>query len=540
MADGNQTAANELLIATIPPSSRQTRLALLVIAILVLSFVASVPFASEQLTRIDSFVPTVEAIDFVADLATAILLFGQFAIIRSRALLVLASGYLYSALILTSHALSYPGAFAPNGLFQTGIHATPWLYNFWRFGFSAAVFAYAWMRNWAGERGEIRSSPARAVWLSVTAVVILVGMLTWAVTAEEPMLIPLLSDALHFTPAANDVPRGALLISLIAFVLLAVRGSSVLDLWLMVAVCGMVLEQTLMSFFVHTRFSFGHYSSRVFAVAVCTIVLIALLSETVKLYARLVRANRRLQRERASKLLNAQAAIAATIHQLRQPLAAIGFRSAAAKRLLAQTPPDTDEVQRIHNHITSATSHANEVLESMRALFEVADQPRTLVSVNKLVAESLRLVQHELEEHRIMVRRQLASDLPLIVGHKGQLEEVILNLVHNSIDAMGASATKRRILSVETKRQGLEELVISVQDTGLGIAQENIINVFDAFVTTKPKGKGLGLAIARMIIERHNGQISVRSDPGSGARFEIALPIQMTPNHEAPVIDQSP
>src|SRR5215469_11359860 len=148
MADGNQTAANELLIATIPPSSRQTRLALLVIAILVLSFEASVPFASDQLTRIDSFVPTVEAIDFVADLATAILLFGQFAIIRSRALLVLASGYLYSALILTSHALSFPGAFAPNGLFQIGIEATPWLYTFWRFGFSATVLAYVWMRNW--------------------------------------------------------------------------------------------------------------------------------------------------------------------------------------------------------------------------------------------------------------------------------------------------------------------------------------------------------------------------------------------------------
>jgi signal transduction histidine kinase len=349
-------------------------------------------------------------------------------------------------------------------------------------------------------------------------------MLTWAVTAAEPILFPLLSDAIHFTSAANYVPRGALLISLIAFVLLAVRRTSVLDLWLMVAACGMVLEQALVSFFVHTRFSFGHYSSRVLAVAVCTIVLIALLSETVRLYARLVQANRRLQRERASRLLSARAAIATTIHQLTQPLAAIGFSGAAAKRFLAQTPPDTDEVQRAHDNITSATSHANEVLESMRALFEDVDQPHTLVSANALVAESLRLVQHELKEHRIAVRTQLASDLPLIVGHKGQLEEVILNLVHNSIDAMGASANKRRTLSVETKQQDRDEVVISVQDTGLGIAQENITNVFDAFVTTKPEGKGLGLAIARMIIERHGGQISVRSGPGSGARFEIALP----------------
>src|SRR6516164_4828522 len=137
MADDSE--ATEFLIATRPPSLRQTRLALLVIVILVLTFVAVAPFATHQLTEIDSFIPTVEAIDFVADLATAVLLFGQFAIIRSRALLILASGYLYSALMLTCHPFSDPAAFAPNSVFQIGIEATPWLYNFWRFGFSATV-----------------------------------------------------------------------------------------------------------------------------------------------------------------------------------------------------------------------------------------------------------------------------------------------------------------------------------------------------------------------------------------------------------------
>ena len=114
------------------------------------------------------------------------------------------------------------------------------------------------------------------------------------------------------------------------------------------------------------------------------------------------------------------------------------------------------------------------------------------------------------------------------MGHKGQLEEVILNLIHNSIEAMGASANKRRTLTLETKHQGREDF-ISVQDTGPGIAQRERMNVFDAFFTTKAKGTGLGLAIARMIIERHGGQISVRSDAGTGARFEIKLPIKMTP-----------
>ena len=523
MANDSQTAEQVVLIATTPPTPWQTRSALLVIAILVLAFVASVPFASERLPRINSFIPAAQGIDFVANLVTAVLLFGQFGIIRSRALLVLASGYLYAALVLTSHALSYPGAFTPKGLFQIGFEATPWLYNFWRFGFAASVFAYAWMKEWAGARGEIRTSPVGAVWLSITGVVILVFALTWTLTAEESLLLPLLSDGLNFTPAANHVAEGALLISSIAFVWLAVRRTSVLDLWLMVAIFGMVIEQALDGFFVQTRFSFGYYSCRILAVTISTIVLTALLSETVRLYARLARANHRLQRERTSKLINVQAAIGATIHQLKQPLTVIGISSANAKRFLARTPPDTAAVQRIQNDIASATSHANEVLESMRTLFAGADQPYGPVNVNELMTESLQVMRHELEEYEIATSTQLAPDLPLIMGHKGQLEEVVLNIIRNSIEAMGTVTDKQRVLSVETKQQN-ETILILLQDTGPGIAQENITNIFEPFVTTKAEGTGLGLAIARMIIERHAGQISVRSDPGSGALFEISLP----------------
>jgi hypothetical protein len=177
-------------MVTARPTPRQTRLALLVSVALFVAFAVSVPFAAKQLPRIDSFVPTVEAIVFVTDLATAVLLFGQFAIINSRALLILASGYFYSSSIVTSHVLSFPGAFAPHGLFSTGIQATPWLYTFWHFGFSAAVLAYAWMRRWAGERDIVRSSPASAAWLSSATVMVLVCALTWVVIAREPYLPP--------------------------------------------------------------------------------------------------------------------------------------------------------------------------------------------------------------------------------------------------------------------------------------------------------------------------------------------------------------
>jgi hypothetical protein len=117
--------------------------ALLVGVTILVGFGLSLPFAAHQLPRIDGFVPTVQAIIFVADLATAVLLFGQVVIVASRALLILASGYLYSALIVVSHALSFPGAFVPDGVFGAGIQVTPWLYIFWHFGFSACVLAYA-------------------------------------------------------------------------------------------------------------------------------------------------------------------------------------------------------------------------------------------------------------------------------------------------------------------------------------------------------------------------------------------------------------
>src|SRR5690348_4799916 len=122
-------------IVTTPSTRGDVRMAFLVGVTMFVAFALSLPFAAQQMARIGSFVPTVQAIIFVTDLATAVLLFGQFVIVASRALLILASGYLFSALIVVSHALSFPAAFAPDGAFGVGLQATPWLYTFWHFGF---------------------------------------------------------------------------------------------------------------------------------------------------------------------------------------------------------------------------------------------------------------------------------------------------------------------------------------------------------------------------------------------------------------------
>jgi hypothetical protein len=193
----------ELVIATMEPTSRQRRLALAIIGMLSIGFAAIAPFAGKQAVQIASFVPTVEAIIIVTSLTTAVLLFSQFSMLGSRELLLLASGYLFSASIVIPHVLSYPGAFAPKGLLGPGIQATPWLYTFWHFGFSAAVLGYACLLDTNTKKLFIRNSGMPAIWLSVGMVATLVCALTWSVAAKEEYWPRLLANEVDFTPLTN-------------------------------------------------------------------------------------------------------------------------------------------------------------------------------------------------------------------------------------------------------------------------------------------------------------------------------------------------
>jgi signal transduction histidine kinase len=526
-----QTVANEFefSIATVPPTARERRLATALIIVLFIVFSVTAPFAATQLARIDSFVPAVEAINFVTDLVTAGLLFSKFPIIGLRAVLVLAAGYLFSALTIIPHAVSYPGVLTVSGgLFGSGLQTTPWLYTFWHLGFCVAVLVYASVKDGKHEYVAPSSRPSAVLW-SIALVVSLVCALTWVAVAGEKFLPRLVVDNVHFSPLANYLTAATLFTSLIALVVLKLRQKSILDLWLSVAMVATVAEQAIVSLFIASRFSVGFYSSRMFSVVVSTIVLIALLSETINLYARLSRANKKLQRAHENKLTNVAAAVAAISHEIRQPLAAISTNSAAARRFLARGPADIERVKGILDNIGNASLRVNEVIESVGALFRTANPERQSIDVNDLVIETLQLLGRELADCSITVDTQLTSELPPITGHEGQLQEVILNLVQNSIDAMRTMTAKPRMLHVRTAPHGRDAIAISVEDTGPGIEGKTLSNVFDAFVTTKTKGMGLGLAISQMIVERHNGQISAMSGANGGARFEITLPIKADP-----------
>jgi two-component system, NtrC family, sensor kinase len=234
-----------------------------------------------------------------------------------------------------------------------------------------------------------------------------------------------------------------------------------------------------------------------------------------------------LQRERDNKLMNLEAMAASIAHEVRQPLSAIATSGNAALRFLGRTPPDHKEVRSSLSRIISNSHRASQVFDNIRALFGKVDKGHELIDMNEIVLEVLHTLRGELKDRVITVRTELTSQLPLVMGHRGQLHEVLLNLVRNAIEAMDAIKDGRRVLQARTERHdGRDEIVVAIEDSGPGIDPEKLDGMFDAFVSTKPQGMGLGLAICRMIIDRHGGQLSASSGKRRGAVFQFILPRQ--------------
>jgi signal transduction histidine kinase len=264
-------------------------------------------------------------------------------------------------------------------------------------------------------------------------------------------------------------------------------------------------------------------------VALGAFILSSLFAERRESEVRLTRLNMMVERERDNKLLNAQAITAAIAHEVRQPLAAIATNASAALRFLGRAPPDHDEVGAALNSIIGDSHRTSEVFDGIRALFgKVSQERRQPIDMNEIVLGVLQSLREELKDHGVATRPDLTSELPLVGGHRGQLREVIFNLVQNALEAMDTTTNRSRVLEVRTELRGHDAIVVSVQDSGPGIDPRQLDAIFGAFLTTKAHGTGLGLAICRMIAEHHGGQLTASSDGYSGALFQFVLPIEFT------------
>jgi signal transduction histidine kinase len=519
----------ELVLANEPPTPGQRRLALAIVAMVFLVFAVSVvvgltaPFAHVQVP-IDAFIPILAAVLFVNDVITAVLLFGQFSITRSRALLIIANAYLFTGLMAVLFALTFPGAFSPTGLLGAGLQSSAWLYNFWHYGFPLAVLLYA-MQIGRGPADKLPLGSTRtAIGWSMAIVVGLVSVLAWFATAGEELLPRLFQDATHPTPLARIVTSANTLVCLVALVLLYVRQRSVLDLWLVVVMCAWLSELALLDVLLYSRFTFGFYVGRGFSLITSLVVLFVLIEEMTRLHTRLAQSNNALQRERNNKLMNLEAMAASIAHEINQPLSALVTNGSIGLRLLAKADYDLDEVRDVLTRIIDDGHRASGIITSIRAMFGRDRREKSLVSISDLVSEVLALAHSVLERHRVSLRVEAPKDLPCVLANRVQLRQVVLNLIVNAAEAMSSTDGRERSLVVKYGLHEGRDVLIMVEDSGPGIDSRDMDRIFDPFFTTKSHGMGLGLSICQSIVESHGGRLWASARKPHGAIFHVQLP----------------
>src|SRR5271170_6453316 len=781
---------NGTVLANLPAGQTERRVAF-TIALLLLGIGAMVaPFGGVQLPRADAWAPITDTFIFLADLITWFLLISQFHIVRSRALLVLGSGYLFAAVMNVPHVLTFPGAFTPGGLLGAGLQTSVWLALFWMSGYLLAVIFYALMRK-EPEKFVLPGSTRTAIAASSAVVIAIALALTWISIAGEPLLPKLFVDRSESTVGLRYVNALLLLPSALALLLLWFRARSLLNLWLMVVMCGW-LGQGIAQIRTPGRFSLAMYAARSLIVISLTVLLVVLLRETMTLYGRLaisivalrqltaeklerseaylseaqrlshtgsfgwsvlseeiywseetynifeynqavkptldlvlerihpedrdlagqiiraategtdVDAEHRLlmpdgrvkhlrvlarglrtssgrrelvgavtdvtaakqaentlreseaylaeaqrlsrtgswawnpvtgenrywsdecfrllgfdpadgmppfetfvqrihpddlpivaekleratrergeyevdyriihpggevrdihaighpvlspsgelvelvgtgidvtERKRAEeereRLRQAHAELArvnrittmgeltaSLAHEVNQPIAAAATNARTCVRWLARERPDLEEACAAAMRVVKDVTRASEIISRIRVLFHKGTSERELVDVNSVIGEMGLLLSSEATRHNISVRTELAPDLPRVMGDRVQLQQVLMNLMMNSIDAM-KDMHEARELAIKSQRVDKEQVLVSVSDTGVGLPPEQTDQIFNAFFTTKSHGTGMGLRISRSIVESHGGRLWAAPNSPRGASFYFTL-----------------
>lgn len=509
------------LISSLPPSGGEKRAAFVTATLLLVVFLSALPFVNIRLERLDVFLPIVAAILFLTDLITATFLYAHFAILRSWPLRLLAGGYLFCALIIIPYALTFPGAFAPDGLLKAGLQTSPWLFTVWHLALPATIIMYSIAWKVAPER-IVRSSVAIIVTVDVCIVAASVGAITWFLTTHHDIVPRLIVSETGTAAFVKFVSAFMAMVAVVALVFICLSQRSVLDLWLLIVALAWLLSSILVNL-VEARFDVAWYASRVFAVVSDSLVLLVLLAESTMLYARLALSALARQSERESRLISMNAISAALAHEIRQPLTAIASNAEAGLNWISRTPPDLERARRTYERIISDAGRVNEVIQSVRDIF-TGEQRRVLVDANEIIRETIALARGELENGNVAIELDLSERIPTVAGHQGQIRQVLLNLVGNAIEAMRQASARPRVLRIRSEPDEQNGVTLFVEDSGIGVSPENIERIFDVFFTTRSDGMGVGLAVCRSILEAHGGALCLTRTSSEGSVFRITLP----------------
>jgi signal transduction histidine kinase len=507
-----------------PPTRGQIRFGATLIAINLAAVLIMFQLPNVRLVEVDAVVPIVDSLMLLCDLVVAGLIYVQAAAFRSRALTVLASSFVLMTLLLVTHMLTFPGAFAPNGLLGAGLGTTGWIMLVRRAVFPAAVIGYVFLRRREeSARPEARRPDPRLLLGMALAFALAVGI-SLLVTMGHDLLPPLFVDRIHAIRSALNAANIVLtILTLAAVALLLLPRRSMLDMWLGVSLITWVIQLVL-----HThdwgRFTTGFYLQYAMLPISHFILMLVLLGESGRLYARLMLSTAARNRDRDARLVSLDAMAAAFAHEIGQPLTAATANALAGINSLSRAQPNIDEAIDTLNGVIDAAKRTASVTNNLRAMIGGKSGPPTLFSVNDLVRQTAASLEGELRARKISLQLRLSGAVPPVYADRAQIRQVLVNLLVNAIESVAETQDQpRRVIVRSTSLDGRGARV-EVSDSGPGISPGQLDRIFEPFVTTKPAGTGLGLPICRTIIEEHGGRLWVALGEGDGATFTLELP----------------
>jgi len=227
---------------------------------------------------------------------------------------------------------------------------------------------------------------------------------------------------------------------------------------------------------------------------------------------------------RVARLTTMGELAASIAHEVNQPLMAVVTNADTCSRWLVQDPPDLDEARQAAERTVNAGHRAADIIRTIRTLARKSTPEVTRFDINSAITDVLALTRGELQRYDILLETELSAGLEPVTGDRGQMQQVVLNLVVNGIEAMTASARRPRVLRVSSRMAGPGDVSIVVADTGTGLDTAEVDHIFDAFFTTKPEGMGMGLSICRSIVEAHGGRLWASPSSPRGSVFHFTLP----------------
>jgi signal transduction histidine kinase len=554
-----ETTKQRTFLSTEVASRGERRLAVIVVLASALAFAAATPFAKLPLIHVDAFIPAYEAALILIDAITAVMLFGQFRGSRAPALLVLAAGYVYDAILTLAHLLSFPGTFGPTGLLGASGEITPWLFTFWHGGFPLFVIGYAALSGGAVGHDRHASDNFGRAFVALTilgAIALAAGLIVLAMNAD--ILPPIMVG----NKTTNWWPLIAMCVSPIAAIaaLLWQRRWTVLNLWLLVMACAWGFDVGLSSLLNSGRYDLGFYAGRAYGLLAASFVLGVLLIETAGLHSRLGAAKamvddyaRSLEervRERTAELEVETAErqkTEALLHQS-QKMEALGQLTGGLAHdfnnhlgiiignldlLGDQDVLNADQKELVDEALTAAFNGA-ELTRRLLAFARRQPLRPARIEVNKLIEDITKLLRRTLGE-RVEIGLNLDATVPAITADPSQLETAIANLANNARDAM----PKGGRLTITTSVRYLDEdyaadhsevtpggyVLIEVSDSGTGMEPDVLARVFEPFFTTKEPGRGTGLGLSMVFgfMKQSGGHINVYSELGRGTTFRLYL-----------------